>query len=434
MSAPFFLDGRRRKVTAMTVALFKLDPEQHSDLVVDGTSPLQIVDNDVNAGYFWNSAFVLLNLLTFGLLKFPTGRLIWTAHPENEFGVPGGFWEAEVLNGWERVRVESYRWWKASWIENFRMEQKTFIFLVQRYGYLLERETTRLRRTIPVPKRMAIILYYIAHSETFSEIAALFHIGVTTVGKIVHDGVEALVGPMTADNIVFPVGKQLLRTMRRFEELSGLPMCGGAIDGTFTKILKPEYYGDSYWCYKQYSAVLLFACVDPREIFTFVDVGSPGSVGDAAVFNNSQLKTKVEAGDWLNHPVWQCNDATAVRPYLVGDSAFSLKPSLMKIFPGDNLTAEQKSFNEGQILTRRVVECAFGKLKERFPVVKESNSNDTEFVSKVDMICCSLHNMLQRSEHGYLPNLVNHAPVPLVPMNPSPAQTIRNALAAFMHS
>ena len=95
---------------------------------------------------------------------------------------------------------------------------------------------------------MAVIICYLAHGETFSEIAALFQTGIRTVGKIFHKGVQLVVGPITADSIVFLVGKQLCRTIRQFEELSGLPMFGGAVDGTFTKILKPEHYGDSYWC------------------------------------------------------------------------------------------------------------------------------------------------------------------------------------------
>ena len=280
---------------------------------------------------------------------------------------------------------------------------------------------------------MAILLYYLSHGEVFSEIAALFHVGTSTVCSIVNEAVDKLCGAVTRDSIRFPEGEQLLRTMRRFETMTNLPMCGGAVDGTFVKIVKPVQYGDTYWCYKQYSAVLLFACVDSRGLFTFVDVGAAGSVGDAAVYNGSQLKRNVEGGRWLNHAVWQCG-AASVRPFLIGDSAFSLSPFLMKIYAGDNLTAEQTSFNNAQIQARRVVECAFGRLKARFQVVSDTWSNDPVFASKAALLCCGLHNIIERRKTGYLPCLQNYVPSPLVPMNPSGAVPIRNALANHVHA
>eukprot|EP00117_Sycon_ciliatum_P013201 scpid68951/ scgid13950/ Putative nuclease HARBI1; Harbinger transposase-derived nuclease len=383
--------------------------------------------NSANSSVFF---LILMYLLT---ERVPVGRQLWTAHPQNEYGAPAGFWEREVLGTWESVRPVSGSWWNTSWKTQFRMEQRTFCFLLERYGGLIAKQSTHLRRTISPAKRLAIVIYYLSHGETFSEIAALFQVGVSTVSGIVHEVVETLAAPVTQDSIVFPVGEQLQRTMRRFEEMTNLPMCGGAVDGTFVRIVKPELYGDGYWCYKQHSAVLLFACVDSRGFFTFVDVGAPGSVGDAAVYNQSRLKINVENGEWLNFPVWQCGDAS-VRPFLIGDSAFSLSPFLMKIYAGNNLTAEETSFNYAQIRARRVVECAFGRLKERFHVVSETRSNDPHFASKAALLCCGLHNIIERKKTGHLPCLENHVAVPRVDMHPSPAIPIRRALANYLHN
>lgn len=101
-----------------------------------------------------------------------------------------------------------------------------------------------------------------AQGETYSEIDALFHIGRSTVGEIVHGTVSSLYDVVLKDTILVPVGFQLEQTMRQFEEINGLPMCCGAIDGTLVQTVKPEEYGDQSWCYKGYSAILLFACVD----------------------------------------------------------------------------------------------------------------------------------------------------------------------------
>ena len=107
--------------------------------------------------------------------------------------------------------------------------------------------------------------------------------------------------------------------------------------------------------------------------------------------------------------------------YVVGDSAFGLSPCVMKIYSDPNLAPAQASLNYAPIRTRRVVECAIGKLKERFRVVAESNSKDPKLVSKVNMLCCAMHNIIERKETAYLPHYPNYAPQPLVAMNPSAA-------------
>ena len=45
----------------------------------------------------------------------------------------------------------------------------------------------------------------------------------------------------------------------------------------------------------------MFVAVDSYGIFTFVDAGAPGSMGDYAVYNNSELKARIERGEWLDY-------------------------------------------------------------------------------------------------------------------------------------
>eukprot|EP00117_Sycon_ciliatum_P041862 scpid103683/ scgid30545/ len=108
------------------------------------------------------------------------------------------------------------------------------------WSSLEQRDSTHQRRTIPVAKRLAVGLYYLCQGESFQEVAALFHIGPSTAGKFVHEVVDALHKPLAADCIIFPVGSELLKTMRQFEELGGLPQCAGAVDGTFMRRVKHE--------------------------------------------------------------------------------------------------------------------------------------------------------------------------------------------------
>ena len=63
-----------------------------------------------------------------------------------------------------------------------------------------------------------------------------------------------------------------------FEALCGLPCCGGALDGTFMPIKKPADFGETYFCYKKFAAIIVLAYVNARGIFTYINAGRPGSV------------------------------------------------------------------------------------------------------------------------------------------------------------
>eukprot|EP00117_Sycon_ciliatum_P000332 scpid75938/ scgid6440/ len=436
----FIRHASRRSSTSSTstdeeVCIYSISRSEttaHSPGFVDENLLAYFSEMSSSATVATSLASIVLLLVTAGPLRLSLGRQLWTAHPQNEYGQTTGFREDEVLGTWEDVKPTSPGWWKNAWISNFRMEQCTLLFLVQRYGNLLERQRTHLRRTIPGCKRLAIALYFLAQGETYAEVAALFQVGQSTVTSIVHQVVTTLVGPLSAHTILFPTGRQLNRTMRRFEELCGLPMCCGAVDGTFQQIVKPDEYGDAYWCYKGYSAILLLARVDSKGLFTFVDIGAAGSIGDAAIYNQSQLKHNIACSKWLNAPTWNCGNAV-VRPFLVGDSAFALEPTILKIWKDTgNLSQQQTAFNAAQIRTRLVVECAFGRLKKIFSIVAHSNLKDPHFASQVGLLCCALHNVIERKRFGHLPRYRNFTVPKPVAVNSSSAEVIRNGLGQYL--
>ena len=58
----------------------------------------------------------------------------------------------------------------------------------------------------------------------------------------------------------------------------------GALDDTFMAVKKPLDFGDTYFSYKKFIAIIVLACVDARGIFTYVNTGRPGSVGDSYTY------------------------------------------------------------------------------------------------------------------------------------------------------
>ena len=73
------------------------------------------------------------------------------------------------------------------------------------------------------------------------------------------------------------------------------------------------------------------------------------------------------------------------------------------------------------ILTRRVVEQAFGRLKGRWKIMDgQCRAKDKVFVRQVAMVCCALHNVCERHQCPYLsqvgclmkvPTLTPHQPI-----------------------
>ena len=163
------------------------------------------------------------------------------------------------------------------------------------------------------------------------------------------------------------------------------------------KILKPSLWGDSYYRYKSFIAIVILAVVDARCIFTYIDAGRAGSIGDAYTYNHSSLKHRISSGQWLRHPGRIIKDVL-VKPYLVGDSAFALSPYLIKGFQYLPQLGLQANFNAAVSAARKVSEIAFGRLKGRFHILVDNRINDPLFTSDTALSCAVLHNVCSRAK------------------------------------
>lgn len=116
--------------------------------------------------------------------------------------------------------------------------------------------------------------------------------------------------------------------MRAFRNLSFLPSCVGAIDGTSIRMEKPKEYGDTYHCYKKFVSIILLACVDANGLFTYTHAGTPGSCGGAHIWNDCDLHKDLP--DMLKVPQgheheWRLAGTNQiVTPLIVADGAFAL--------------------------------------------------------------------------------------------------------------
>ena len=122
------------------------------------------------------------------------------------------------------------------------------------------------------------------------------------------------------------------------------------------------------------------------------DAGGAGSLGDAFTFNHSRLNANIDNGKWLVGET-QVVNRKILKPYIVGDSAFPLYPSLMKAFPHPVPPGRRKRLNAAVCRAPKFVEQSFSDTKGRFKILSRASFNDPNYAAKVADVCFALHNV-----------------------------------------
>ncbi|XP_070068180.1 putative nuclease HARBI1 [Drosophila takahashii] len=299
----------------------------------------------------------------------------------------GTFWEKDIPENNE-----------AFFKESFRMEKKTFSFLVDRLGVLAKKDTN-WRAAIPLEKRIAIALYTLGSSSEYRSVGRLFGVAQNTVCKILHEFCGALILELGSEFMSpdYLTPEKVDECVKGFEAI-GFPQCLGAIDGCHIEIKPTAAEAIDHHNYKGWYSIVLFALVDYRYRFTYVNIGSAGRCHDSAIFQRSSLARKMVSTPFLQEKTREiCGVEVPV--LLIGDSAFRFSRTLMKPYPfSTTASAEQRNFNYNLSKARRVVENAFGHLKARFRFIGKGLDSHYKNNNGVILACCILHNIL--NEHN----------------------------------
>ena len=253
---------------------------------------------------------------------------------------------------------------------------------------------------VPSRKRFAVTMYWLANGGHYKVVAKLFGMVKSTLCVILHDTIQGLDDVLFPRVVIWPSHHELQQIMIDMENEHHLPQCAGAIDGSFIHMpTPPGTFAEKYWCYKggEHAIILLGIC-DARGRFTYVNVGQPATVGDAATFTRCKLLASIEEGfalpATLSKTIQGRHSSALVCPYIIGDSAFGLCSYMMRNYPdGSPQYTDEHAYNYCHIRTRRVIENAFGRLKNRFQILKLQSLRDPLWLSKVTRVCCALHNM-----------------------------------------
>jgi hypothetical protein len=203
----------------------------------------------------------------------------------------------------------------------------------------------------------------------------------------------AICGKFSAECIPKPTTEIWQNNEEGFRTKFNYPNACGAIDGKHVKIRAPALGGSSFYNYKHFHSIVLLAIVDPFYRFTVVDIGASGSQSDGGVFSRSAMGRALD-NDNIGLPAPKPVGQKTLPHVILADDAFSLKPNLMKPFPGKYLEKENRIFNYRLSRGRMVVENAFGVLAARWRIFHTAIIAELDLAKLIVHTAVILHNFL----------------------------------------
>ena len=196
--------------------------------------------------------------------------------------------------------------------------------------------------------------------------------------------VDALVA-IHKEWIKFPTTNKMMETSLRFYDKFGLPNIFGAVDGCHMhfekapRALPAGQRADDYISRKGFHSLNVQICSNDKVIYD-VDAGWPGSTHDARVFRASRLRNFLETDQ--------------SRYMIAADSAYPISLKVMKHYERPTLQMHH-TFNCRLNGLRTVSsENVYGRLKQRFPILRQLRMDLTR-AQRVVLACCVLHNMAE---------------------------------------
>lgn len=280
----------------------------------------------------------------------------------------------------------------------FRMSSNKFEELLRLIAPYITKDSLR-REPISPEERLSVTLRYLATGDSFKTISTSYRMSDTTVGRIIKETSNIIWEVLQKEGFldVPKTSKEWKLLGEQFERKWNFPNCIGAIDGKHVIIQCPPRGGSMYFNYKKFHSIVLMATVNANYEFIMVDIGDYGRLSDGSVFSSSNLGYAIN-NDTLNiPPPQQLDDNPTLYPYVfVGDDAFPLKPCLLKPYPGQKQSVEERIFNYRLSRARRIVENAFGIATSRFRVFRRPICANVETATAITKAVVVLHNFLMR--------------------------------------
>ncbi|XP_048350019.1 protein ALP1-like [Sphaerodactylus townsendi] len=302
------------------------------------------------------------------------------------------------------IGPQSHTWWDVlvmtvwtdeDWVRHFRMAKATAIYLADALRPHLERQDTNMRPAIPMLKRVAMALFYLASANSYREVGQQFGVGLATVADSV------LEFAMAVEVHLYP---RLVRCQRPMDQVMagfaalGFPHCIGAVDGCHIRICHPGGAPGQLINRKNFSSKLLLATCDDTGLFINAETGYSGRNNDAFVFRETHFCQAMDMGIYLPESPMLTINGVSIPPVVLGDGAFPTRKWLLTPYRVPS-NAQQRNFNSLLSHARNVVERAFGRLKARWRCILNCLWVRPENATSIVAACVVLHNLCESRGH-----------------------------------
>ena len=250
-----------------------------------------------------------------------------------------------------------------------------------------------------------------ATGSTYNDLSSSFRIDESTICTLVAEVMQIIWKVLCPLHMRIPTKEKLHEIAQDFYLMWDLPHCIGAIDGSHIKIKKPKNSGFLYYSYKKIFSIILQGVVDAQYKFISIDVGGYGHQHDSTTFHNSSFYHALKNRTIILPEDDELPNSDIILPYFffIGDGAYPLTEYLMKPYPGKNLHAHKRAFNNRLSRARMVVECAFGQVKQRWRIFNTTIGLNPEKCELVVKVTCILHNVIIDMETVDVQNIAEYS-------------------------
>ncbi|XP_063411178.1 putative nuclease HARBI1 [Mytilus trossulus] len=219
-----------------------------------------------------------------------------------------------------------------SFFNFLRMAPEMFDEILNRVGPRIQRRDTRLRKALEPGLKLAVTIRHLSFGDKYPTLQYDFRVARNTISMFVPEVCQAIVDEYKVEAISCPTTQREWRDIaEEFQRKWNVPHACGALDGKHIAIRCPSNTGSLFNNYKGFFSVFLLALVDADYKFLWIDIGGCGSMSDAQIYNNSELKECLEEETiGFPDPDPMPNDDKNVPYFILGDDAFGLRTYLMK--------------------------------------------------------------------------------------------------------
>lgn len=289
------------------------------------------------------------------------------------------------------------------WKENFRMSRNTFHYICDLCAPFLQTQDTTFRKALPLPKRVAVALGWLANGGSQRDAGVPYGISRSASQEIIADFLDGIY-ERRHDFIIFPqTGNQCRDAIASYTGKALLPNLLGCIDKIVVEIRKPYNNSLEYYTSKQKHMLSSQVVCDGDLRFLVVDSGHPGILSSNKLFRKSWLAEALENSTVLQKPIVTLNDGCSkLTPYLVGDQTYPTFPGIITPYPAGNTNFKgEKDLNKQIAQARKTIDQCINLLKLRWKILLKCLDVSPERASKIVTVCCILHNILQNRREDF---------------------------------